>query len=316
MNELEAINFIIDRLGPTTQGPGVVLGPGDDAAIVEFDSNEEVAITSDVLLSGRHFHEKSPGDLAGYRCVAVNVSDLSSMGATPRFLTVSLTIEATDQQWLGSFADGIRRGCLEHGARVIGGNLTKGPKSVAITALGTVARGSALKRSGAELGDEIWLTGILGASTVAIRVMTNPSEDNIDRLMGLRDIHPVARYFLPVSRNQFAVQLRGLANSCTDISDGLAAELGELSHRSGLGMRVDVDKVPLWRGADTIETFKADDSYELVFTANPFEREGILELAEETNTPLTKVGVVTDSGDVEFLRNGKNINVGQGYSHF
>ena len=317
MNELEAIDLIVGRLGSAARGHNVVVGIGDDGAVVRFDNDEDVVVTSDVLVEGRHFPERTPGDLVGYRSVAVNVSDLAAMGSRPRYVTVALTMECADKDWLCSFADGIRVCCMEVGLTVVGGNLARGHKSVAITALGSVVAASYLRRSGAKAGDDIWLTGRIGATNVALSSMADPASYSLEELMSKRHCDPVANYFLPTPRVEFALQISGLASSATDVSDGLASELEQLARHSNCGMQVDVGAIEFWQETNTLEALKCDDSYELLFTADRAIRDEVVKIGKGTSTPLARIGCVdTKASNVVFLQDGKPRDVGRGYSHF
>ena len=317
MNEFEAIDLILRRLGPAACSKEVVVGSGDDGAVVRFDTEKNVVVSTDVLVEGRHFPVGSSGDLVGYRSVAVNVSDLSAMGARPQFLTIALTMDHADETWLCQFADGVRSCCLEVGATVIGGNLTRGPKSVAVSALGSVSPGRCLLRSGARPNDDIWLTGKIGASVVALGKMADPVSFCFEQLMGAREVDPISRYFLPIPRVALAIGLRTLATSATDVSDGLASELYQLARHSKCGMQVDTDEVACWEGADLREVLESDDSYELIFTSDRGNRQRILALGEKTDTPVGRIGKVTERvNEVVFLSNGTPLEVGSGYSHF
>ncbi len=316
MNEIEAIDLIVKRLGPAATGKGVVIGPGDDSAVVRFDSEEETVVTSDVLVERRHFPEGSRGDLVGYRSVAVNISDLSSMGAQPRYLTIALTADSIEESWLLAFADGVRACCLETGSIVIGGNLARGPKSIAVTALGSVLRSQSVTRSGAEVGDDIWLTGTLGATVIALQNLREPLEDSLEELLERRNESALARYFLPIPRVDFASQLSRLASSATDVSDGLVCELNQLSRKSGNCMRMDVESVPVWCGANPREAIQSDDSYELLFTAHSEKRTQVVSAAKRTETPVARIGLVQEGNGVHVREDEAEIEVGGGYSHF
>lgn len=316
MNEYGAIDLIVKRLGSVSNGAGVVIGPGDDSAVVQFHPQEQTVVTSDVLVEQRHFPIGSPGDLVGYRSVAANVSDLSSMGARPRYLVIALTTESIDESWLLSFSDGVRACCMETGCIVIGGNLARGPLSIAITALGSVLKGKAVARSGAEVGDDIWLTGCVGASTVALEDLQVPRDCQLQDLLRLRERDPVARYFLPVPRVHFASYLSEFASSATDVSDGLVSELGQLSRCSGKRMTVDIESVSVWSGADPTKAIQYDDSYEILLTAHPSKRAEILSVANRTETAATQIGAVHGGDGVEFHRGGRTVKVGEGFSHF
>lgn len=316
MNEIEAIDLIVNRLGPAATGKGVVIGPGDDSAVVCFDPDEETVVTSDVLVEKRHFPEGSPGDLVGYRSVSANISDLSSMGAQPRYLTIALTVDSIEESWLLAFADGVRACCLETGSIVIGGNLARGPKSIAITALGSVLRGKSVTRSGAEVGDEIWLTGTVGATAIALQSFRDPQIASLEELLERRNENALARYFLPIPRVDFASHLFSFASSATDVSDGLVCELDQLSRNSGHRMQVDVESVPVWCGANPREAIQSDDSYELVFTAHPCERTEVTSVAKRTKTPVARIGLVQEGDGVHVHEGEVVIEVDAGYSHF
>lgn len=317
MNEFEAIDLIVHRLGSVAQDQDVVLGTGDDGAVVRFKSGDEVVVTSDVLIEGRHFPVRSPGDLVGYRSVAANVSDLAGMGSQPRFLTIALTMEVVEKDWLCSFADGVRTCCLEVGLTVVGGNLARGPKSVAITAMGSVEPGRYLSRSGANPGDDIWLTGKIGATVLALAKIVKPDTYSLGELLSTRHVDPVARYFLPTPRVQFALEIHGLATSATDVSDGLALELKQLASHSNCGMQVEVGEIPFWNEMTSYDALTNDDSYELVFTADSSTRNEILKVGEHTSTPLARIGSVKgNTTEVVFLLDGEPMNVGTGFSHF
>ena len=317
MNEFEAIDLIVSRLGSAVRGHNVVVGTGDDGAVVRFANDEEVVVTSDVLVEGRHFPKRTPGDLVGYRSVAVNVSDLVAMGSRPRYMTVALTMEAADKDWLYSFADGVRVCCMEVGLTVVGGNLARGPKSVAITALGSVGAGCYLRRSGANEGDDIWLTGRIGATSVALSRMADPASYSLEELISKRHCDPVAAYFLPTPRVEFALQVSGMASSATDVSDGLASELKQLAKHSKCGMQVEVGVLEYWHETHIPKALNDDDSYELLFTANQAMRNEVTRVGESTATPLTRIGRVNSkTTNVVFLQDGEPLEVGRGYSHF
>ncbi|MCY3884760.1 MAG: thiamine-phosphate kinase [Gammaproteobacteria bacterium] len=316
MNEFEAINLIVNRLGSVATGEGVTIGPGDDGAVVRFEPEEETVVTSDVLVEQQHFPAGSPAGLVGYRSVAANISDLSGMGARPRYLTIALTTESIDKSWLLAFADGVRACCEETGTIVVGGNLAKGPKSIAITALGSVLSGRSIARSGADVGDDIWLTGAVGASVVALKRLRLPIDGTLEEFMKIRDVDAIARYFLPIPRVDFASLLIEFASSATDVSDGLACELSQLSSASSKKMRVDLDLVPVWDCADWREAVQSDDSYEILFTAPVSKRAEIHSAAAQTKTPVAQIGYVQEGNEVELLTKQGAIEVGVGFSHF
>ena len=238
------------------------------------------------------------------------------MGATPRYLTIALTTESIEQNWLLGLADGVRACCFETNCVVIGGNLARGPKSIAVTALGSVLPGQSVTRSGAGVGDDIWLTGTVGASGVALQELQESLDGSLEELLELRNANAIARYFLPVPRVDFAAHLFSLATSATDVSDGLVCELSQLSRNSGCGMRVDIESVPIWDGADPKEAIQSDDSYELLFTAHSCKRTEVVSVANRTQTPVARIGFVQEGDGVKVHRGETVIEIGAGYSHF
>ena len=160
MDEFELIEEIVALLGDATQGEGIVVGPGDDAAVLSIDSDEQLVVTTDVLIEGRHFPSESRSDLIGYRAIAVNLSDLAAMGAEPRFLTVALTLDHVEHEWIRGFAKGIAFCASKYGAKIVGGNIARGALSVAVTAIGVVPERQCLLRSTAQVGDDIYVTGL------------------------------------------------------------------------------------------------------------------------------------------------------------
>ena len=169
MNEFELIEKIVSLLGDTTHGGGINVGPGDDAAVLSTGADEQLVVTTDVLIEGTHFPPRSRSDLIGYRAIAVNLSDIAAMGADPRFLTVALTLDRVEEEWVEGFVKGIVFCASKYGAKIVGGNVARGALSVAVTAIGVVPDGQCLLRSTACAGDDIYVTGSIGAASAAVR---------------------------------------------------------------------------------------------------------------------------------------------------
>lgn len=316
MNEDKLIELIIDRLGSVVTNADISVGPGDDAAIVRIPDDEELVVTTDVFLAERHFPRHSPGDLVGYRCVAAALSDVIAMAGKPRFITVAISIDHADEPWLLQFADGVRSCCLEYGIRIVGGNLTNGPKSIAITALGSLHRDHFLCRTTVQLHDEIWITGRLGATEVALRQLATWQSKPLDQLIEARNHDVVARYFLPKLPVEFSSQLHRFAHALTDISDGLHVELQHLVAGTNFGARIDVAAIPLWLDADPAQALGTDDSYELLFTVPTEHHHAIRATAKSTGTCVSCIGAITATPGVKFFLGVEQFLPNEGYSHF
>lgn len=267
----------------------VVLGIGDDCALLAPPPGQQLAITMDTLNAGVHFPpETAPADI-GWKALAVNLSDLAAMGAEPAWCTLSLTLPQADATFVDGFCDGFLALAAQHGVALVGGDTTRGPLSVSITAHGFVAAGEALRRDGARVGDEVWVSGTLGDAAGALRQwkagapMAPALQARLDR---------------PTPRVALGRALRGIASSAIDVSDGLLADLAHVCHASGVGAEIDVDALPASDAlraafdADVRRTLQATggDDYELCFTAPVAQRAALEALSRALALPLARVG--------------------------
>ena len=316
MTEVELIDLILDRLGPAGSDAQLKIGPGDDAAVVAWEANQEIVVSTDVCLDGVHVPKSCPGDLVGYRSVAMCLSDIVAMGAVPRYLTIALTIDQADINWITDFADGVRIGCENAETVVIGGNIAKGAKQITVTALGSVSCGQAIQRNTALPEDDIWITGTLGASVLALPDIASWIPLKLSDLEQLTDTDAFARYMLPPIRTNFVNCLRTHASSCTDISDGLAFELEQLVFGSSYGYRINTCEIPLWPNAELKDVLASDDSYEVLFTAPRNKREFVLNDAQNVGTPVSRIGYIHSTSERVFNPKLDVISRVSGYSHF
>lgn len=291
------------RANPATHPP--ILGPGDDCALIQTSHPDLVwAVTTDMLVASVHFLDSdNPRDL-GWKTLAVNLSDLAAMGAVPRFVTLAAAIhpeDATDTSWLDAFFAGFIDCADMHGVALIGGDTTRGPRVFSVTALGEVAADSALRRSGAKAGDDIWVSGTPGYATLGLRAKLNnlvlPPEI---AAMTERALHR------PVPRVSLGLALNGLAHSAIDVSDGLLQDLGHIAHASGLNAILSEEQLPLCPpGIDTglwqFCLLSGGDDYELLFTTPVSIRKDILALSDQLALPLTRIGCMrkpTEAGKI------------------
>ena len=219
---------------------GVVLGIGDDAAVLELKAGEQLVVATDTLVEGVHFPAGLDGEHIAARTLLTNLSDLAAMGAEPRWFTLALTLPEARPEWLASFSAGLSRVATACGCALVGGDTTSGPLTVTITIHGTVPAGQALTRSGAKPGDTVFVTGFpgLGAAGLACVLGELALADQSDRQQ-LRD-----KFLNPQPRLDTGQQLRDIASAVIDISDGLLADLGHICHRSGVGAKLQLAKLP------------------------------------------------------------------------
>ncbi|WP_101926221.1 MULTISPECIES: thiamine-phosphate kinase [Luteimonas] len=280
----------------------VVLGIGDDAAIVQVPRDRQLVIAMDTLNAGVHF----PGDTApadiGWKALAVNLSDLAAMAATPAWCTLSLSLPDSDAAWLDGFLDGFAALAAAQRVALVGGDTTRGPLSVCVTVHGLVAPDAALRRDAARVGDDIWISGTLGDAAAALRQW---------QAGGVRDPALRARLDRPTPRVALGLQLAGLAHAAIDVSDGLLADLGHVCVASHVGAELrlaDLPASPTLRAAcdpvmrASLQATGGDD-YELCFTAPPQLRDRILQAAETAATPVTRIGVI-GAGQSVSVRDG------------
>jgi thiamine-monophosphate kinase len=280
--------------------PDVVLGIGDDAALLRPPVGMDLALTTDTLVAGVHFDDRMDAADIGHRALAVNLSDLAAMGATPAWTLLALTMPEADEAWIQAFADGFMSLATRHCTSLVGGNLARGPRNVTVTVAGLLPMGQALRRSGARPGDDIYVTGTLGDARLALAIMGGlaPRATVAQR----SDLY--TRYARPEPRLSVGQRLLGIASSAIDISDGLASDLGHLLDGNRIGAVVEAGSLPLSRTMREVVTdqeardhalFGSDD-YELCFTARPALAGAIRALAADCT--ITRIGTITDGSGI------------------
>ncbi len=271
------------------------LGVGDDCALVEPDPGMQLAVSSDMLVEGRHFLSTVAPERLGHKALAVNLSDLAACGASPLAFTLALALPRADEAFLAPFAQGLLALADAHGIELVGGDTTAGPLNICITVFGQVPRGAALLRSGARAGDELWASGVLGDARLALEVFRGRVE-----LPGA-DFESVRRAMeQPQPRVALGLALRGMASSAIDLSDGLVGDLGHVLKRSGVGAVVDVDALPrsavlaAQPTASQHECLLAGgDDYELLFTAPPSRHDAVRAAGAAAGVAVTCCGRIT-----------------------
>lgn len=300
----------------------VVVGIGDDCALLSVDEKRLIAISTDTLVSGIHFlPDISPADL-GYKALAVNLSDLAAMGADPAWLSLALTLPSVDEAWLAAFSDSLFDQLSYYDMQLIGGDTTRGPLSMTLTIQGLVPAGRALTRSGARIGDWIYVTGTLGDSAAGLAVLQNrlTVADSAERQ------YLLSRHLRPQPRILQGQALRDLASAAIDLSDGLISDLGHILQRSECGARINLDALPLSPALCHCTSpeqalqwaLGGGEDYELCFTVPEINR-GALDVAlGHTGAPFTCIGQIGHKNDgIQYLRDHQPVTFTlQGYDHF
>jgi thiamine-monophosphate kinase len=299
----------------------VIVGIGDDAAIVRVPPEKELVVSTDTLIAGVHFPtETSPEDI-GYKALAVNLSDFAAMGAEPAWLTLALTIPTADGEWLKRFSQGLFELIDKYSMQLIGGDTTRGPLSITIQLMGLVSPGRALHREGAMPGDIIYVTGTLGDAGLALLEKQHPMNLNATQRSELH-----TRLNRPTPRIEFGNQLQGIASSAIDLSDGLSGDLQHILNRSHVGATVYVEKLPRSKSVlEAVSTneniglaLSAGDDYELCFTAPEKANAEILAISKNCLVSCVAIGIIEREPGLRWINaDGKPyILPSQSYQHF
>lgn len=295
----------------------VALGVGDDAALLAVPAGEVLAVTTDTLVSGRHFPEDASAADIGWKSLAVNLSDLAAMGATARWVTLAITLPDNDDDFLREFARGFFALADRENVSLVGGDTTRGPLSITVTAMGTVAATAALRRDGARAGDDLYVSGTVGDAGLGLRLAL---EQWPDELAPEAQALALTRLHRPQPQLALGTALKGIASACLDVSDGVAQDLGHLLAASGVGAALALDALPLSPALQAIDpafavilALSSGDDYELLFTAPPGQRDAIAALP----VPCTRIGHITGTAGLVLMRNGQPVDMAvAGYTHF
>ena len=291
---------------------GALLGVGDDAALLKPTAGMELAMSTDLLIEGRHFRAGADARKLGHKALAVNLSDMAAMGAAPRWATLALALPEANEGWLASFSEGFYALAARFGVDLVGGDTTRGPLSIGVTILGEVPAGRALKRSGAAPADDVWVSGELGGAALGL---AHPEIEAAAK-----------RLDEPEPRVPLGARLLGVASAAIDVSDGFAQDLGHILEASGVGALVEMESLPCPPEVRKIRDRKmhhrlilsGGDDYELVFTAKKKSREAIAALARDLDLGLARVGVIEKGNPILTVvdRNRKPVRIERGFDHF
>ena len=324
------IEKVFSRHG--ADGKSVLLGPGDDGAMVRCPSGEDLLITTDTLNEGVHFPSGMAADSVGHRALAVSLSDLAAMAARPLWAVVTLSVPMAKETWLTGFADGLFRLADRFGVRVVGGDFVRGPLSVTVTAHGAARPDAVLRRSGAKAGHGIWVSGFLGDAAAGLKLMEAGRERGLPALdegrvpsfQSSTEAEALIQQFcFPQPRVQLGLALAGVASACMDLSDGLNLDLARLLRKCKLGANLKAENVPLSREIKALAgpeeatslAMTGGDDYELCFTVSPKNEDQLASLSPDLL--LTRIGETHDGKGLVITREGQPWTPEKaGFSHF
>lgn len=297
------------------------LGIGDDAALLSSAEGQQLVVSADMSVAGTHFYKNAEPYDIGWKSLAVNVSDMAAMGATPKWATLAIALPNINETWLKEFSRGFFACAKAFSVDIIGGDTTKGPLNIAVQIIGEVPNGKALTRNGAKAGDDIWVSGHIGSAALGLAGLKSPQILLEDETL----FACLKALNIPQPRVKLGLALRDIASSCIDISDGLLADLSHILKAAKLGTNIALENIPclplLHKRLDKVSVQKAiltgGDDYELCFTASPEYREKIMALSSELNIPLTLIGLTRPQQNISVEFNETPINMTKlGYEHF
>jgi thiamine-monophosphate kinase len=318
LSEFALIARYFDRSRPRDRL--VRLGVGDDCALITPVAGETLAVSSDMLVEGRHFFTGADPEKLGHKALAVNLSDLAAMGARPMAFTLALALPSADETWLAAFAKGLFALADAERIELIGGDTTRGPRNLCITVMGSVPEDQALRRDAARAGDDLWVSGTLGDARVALEALQQKISLT-PTLLALAE----PRLHQPTPRCALGLALRGIAHAAIDVSDGLLGDLGHVLSRSQLSAVIETDRLPA--GPVLMQQpperrleylLNGGDDYELCFTAAPAQRDAVYSAAASAETAVTRIGHLTHGSGVTLLdaAGGPLSFVSRSFDHF
>ena len=290
-------------------------GIGDDAALFKKDNDTLWAISTDTLNKNIHFRAATDPYKIGWKAMAVNVSDILAMGATPMFALLAIAMPKANSDWLKQFSKGFFECCKEFNVELIGGDTTRGPLSINVTVLGDVNKNSVLLRSNAKINDDVWVTGDLGLPALGLKIIKNKIE--APKVITKNSIKALEKPML----NKLTIdKIKSFCNSAIDISDGFVADLNHILRASKVGARINLKDMPInkWikkTGQEDLALYGGDD-YQTILTASRNMRSKIEKLVQKNNLSLSRVGIITKEKKLRLSDNGMEIKLKKGFAHF
>lgn len=317
MNEFGIIDHFFKKSSLNRED--VIFGIGDDAACVQVPQGQQLLISTDTLVSGVHFLDSHSASDIAWRAVMVNISDMAAMAATPCWTTLALTTPEFDQSWFAHFSQSLQAALGQFGVALIGGDTTRGPLALTLTVFGTAPDGKAIRRSGAKVGDIIWVSGLLGAAALAVTFLNKEGLEPAERAILMDAL------MRPKPRTDLTPLLRQYAHAAIDISDGLTADLNHICEASGVGACLQLNAIPIHpllkkycsdRGFDL--AVGGGDDYELCFTCSPDNTHAMLTELNAMGLTCYPVGTIEEKPGLRGIDEQGKIHEVRvcGYSHF
>lgn len=317
LDEFALIQRFFDH---TLADDSVLEGIGDDGAVLVPDAGRDLITVIDTLVEDVHFPASLAADAIGHRAVAVNLSDIAAMGARPRWMTLALTLDDANENWLGGFAAGLFVAAAEHNVSLVGGDTTRGEqKVVTIQITGDIESGMSIKRSGAAEGDLIFVSGTIGDAAAGLSFIKNNDLSSDDKK------YLAKRFCRPSARVSLGQALSGIASAAIDVSDGLYADMHKLIVSSGVAATLEIELIPISRSLQNVclsdaalhYALTGGDDYELCFTIRPADEQTVIMRAEQCSVPITRIGVIQAGSGLSCTRAGKRFEFDHGgYRHF
>jgi thiamine-monophosphate kinase len=321
-SEFDLIRRYFVRTADAAPGPGRGASViGDDCALVAAPTGLALAVTTDMLAEGTHFLRGTDARRLGHKALAVNLSDLAAMGADPRWFLLALALPEVDEPWLAAFAAGMFAIADAHRIELVGGDTTRGPRTITITAIGTLPPGYALRRDAAAPGEDLWLSGATGEAALGLAHLRGRVA-----LPAGAAAQCVARLEAPEPRVALGRKLRGVAAAAIDVSDGLLADVGHIAEQSNVGAEIDYEALPCAPAVAACPdraladecVFGGGDDYELAFTAPAAKRGDVEDAARAAGVAVARIGrIVAGPTGVRVLAGGKPLHAARrGFDHF
>lgn len=313
--EFDIIKQYFSNITNKKNSSDIHVGVGDDAAIVTIPENKRLVVCTDTLNEAVHFPLSTSAYNIAYKALAVNLSDLAAMGATPKWFTLNISLPDINEDWLADFSKGLKQLSSEYQLDLIGGDTTRGPLSISITLVGHIEGTKALMRSGAKVGDKVYLSGCTGEAAYGLACLS------ASEVIGNSEKYFLSRLNQPTARVNLGVSLLGIANACIDISDGLVADIAHIAEASECGVKLNLNAIPLPAIADIEQArryaLSGGDDYELAFTVAPSSQAELDKLINQTDLPISCIGEVVATKGIQLLDNNKPIDLPRfGYEHF
>ena len=311
MKEQDIIQTFFTR---PSDDSSIITGIGDDAAILQTQSEHHLVITTDTLVEGIHFLSQAPPYQIGYKLMATNLSDIAAMGAQPKWATLNLNLPEINKNWLQEFSNGLFMCADKHQVALIGGDTTHSPTlSMSVQLMGEVTAHHSMCRNSAKPEENIYVTGVLGKAAEAMKKLLLHEGDH-----EVLSQQQILNLYQPSSRVELAMELRHFVKTAIDISDGLLHELEIICHHSHTGAQLFIDKIPMINEELGLEALTFGEDYELLFTASPAQDAEIIRLAKMFHCPITMIGTITEASGIKLFQNNNEVAypATTGYDHF